>query len=222
MSDIFAAEDIISRIENHEHYGSCLSSDDYNNFRDDCSKIHRIRDCYNGFEEKESKLINSLNNEKKGNLQLENKRQTANNEKKNVENHLNKEFEGIKKETEIKLKNIKNSYENTKSKKKNEIKSLDTEIKKLSNIIEKLKKEYVQAIDFKKKEELNKIINEYRMKLIQYKNMKEIEKTTKENEYLIAKKTLETQKEIEFNDLKMKFELVQKIISMIKNKSLNN
>ena len=74
--------------------------------------------------------------------------------------------------------------------KKNEIKSLDTEIKKLSNIIEKLKKEYVQAIDFKKKEELNKIINEYRMKLIQYKNMKEIEKTTKENEYLIAKKKI--------------------------------
>ena len=77
MSDINATEEIISQIENHEHYCSCLNGYDYNKFKDDFSKIRRIRDCYNGFEEKEINLINALKNEKTKNSELENKKQIA-------------------------------------------------------------------------------------------------------------------------------------------------
>ena len=67
MSDIYAAEQLISRIENHEHYGPCLNGYDYDKFKDDRSKIRRIRDCYNDFGEKERNLISALNNEKRKN-----------------------------------------------------------------------------------------------------------------------------------------------------------
>ena len=53
----------------------------------------------------------------------------------------------------------------------------------------------------------------YELKLIRYKNEKEIEKTKKEDENSIAQKKLEKEKVIEFNELRNKSELVQKIIS---------
>ena len=43
-------------------------------------KIRRIGDCHNDFGEKKRNLISALNNEKRKNSELENKRQTVNNE----------------------------------------------------------------------------------------------------------------------------------------------
>ena len=215
MTDINATEEIISQIENHEHYCSCLNGYDYNKFKDDFSKIRRIRDCYNGFGEEEINLINALKNEKTKNSELENKKQIAQNKINNLKDSLNKELEEIKLENEIKLKEIKNNYEFIKLDKKCENELIDEDIENLNNIIETLKNKYNQIVYFKKKEELNKIRNEYKLKLIHYK-------IEKEYGILLAKKKLEAEKEIEFNDLKNKSELVQKIISMVKSICLNN
>ena len=71
-------------------------------------------------------------------------------------------------------------------------------------------------MDLKKKQKTNEIINDYKLKIINYENNKGIEKEKKENEKLIAKKELEREKQIEFNELRNKSELVLKIISMTK------
>ena len=54
---------------------------DYIKFKDDRSKIQWVKSCHNKFGEKERNLINALNNEKRKNSKLENKKQIANNEK---------------------------------------------------------------------------------------------------------------------------------------------
>lgn len=51
--------------------------------------------------------------------------------------------------------------------------------------------------------------------------MKELEKAKKEKEAEIKRKEFEAEKEIKFNEMKNKAELVQKIISMCKNIELN-
>ena len=75
-------------------------------------------------------------------------------------------------------------------------------------------------LDYKKQEELFKLKNEFKIKLIQYTNKKKLEKQEKEKEMEIKKKKFEADKAIEFNELKQKALLVQKIISSIKNISL--
>jgi hypothetical protein len=75
-------------------------------------------------------------------------------------------------------------------------------------------------VDYKKQEELFKLKNEFKIKLIQYSNKKKLEKQEKEKEKEIRQKKFEADKAIEFNELKQKALLVQKIISSIKNMSL--
>ena len=72
----------------------------------------------------------------------------------------------------------------------------------------------------KKKEELFKLTNEYKIILVHYINQKKLEKQKKETEDEIRQKKFESDKEIEFNELRQKSFLVQKIISSIKNISL--
>jgi hypothetical protein len=98
---------------------------------------------------------------------------------------------------------------------------MDLSISNLKEEISKLQDKFTEEIDLKKKEELFKITNEYKIKLIKYKNEKELENQKKENEYIIKKAQFEASKKIELEDLKNKAEFVQKLMFMMKNISLN-
>ena len=63
--------------------------------------------------------------------------------------------------------------------------------------------------------------NEYKLNLLKYKNMKELEKEENDKNEAIRIKEFEAEKEIKFNEMKNKAELVQKIISMCKNLEFN-
>jgi hypothetical protein len=104
---------------------------------------------------------------------------------------------------------------------KNQVERLDLDISYLNQEINKLKEKFNEEIDLKKKEEMFKISNEYKIKLIKYKNSIELENQRKQNEYLIKKTKFEAQKKIELEDLKNKSEFVQKLMFMMKNISFN-
>jgi len=97
---------------------------------------------------------------------------------------------------------------------------LDKEIDDLKTEIQLKEESLRNELDYKKQEELFKLKNEFKIKLIQYTNKKKLEKQEKEKEMEIKKKKFEADKAIEFNELKQKALLVQKIISSIKNISL--
>ena len=63
--------------------------------------------------------------------------------------------------------------------------------------------------------------NEYKIKLLKYTNLKKLEKQEKEKENEIKQKKFEADKAIEFIELKRKADLVQRIITMYKNISIN-
>ena len=71
-----------------------------------------------------------------------------------------------------------------------------------------------------KKKILLELNNEYKIKLLKYKNMKELETEKEKKDFEIKKKIFEAEKEIKFNEMKNKAELVQKIISICKNITL--
>ena len=97
---------------------------------------------------------------------------------------------------------------------------MDKEIDNLKTEIQLKEESLRNELDYKKQEELFKLKNEFKIKLIQYTNKKKLEKQEKEKEMEIKKKKFEADKAIEFNELKQKALLVQKIISSIKNISL--
>ena len=72
----------------------------------------------------------------------------------------------------------------------------------------------------KEKEELYKLENEYKIKLLQYTNKKKLEKQENDKENEVKQKQFEADKAIELMELKRKADLVQRIIIMYKNISL--
>ena len=90
---------------------------------------------------------------------------------------------------------------------------MDKEIDNLKTEIQLKEESLRNELDYKKQEELFKLKNEFKIKLIQYTNKKKLEKQEKEKEMEIKKKKFEADKAIEFNELKQKALLVQKIIS---------
>lgn len=215
MSDILAAEDIISKIKNNEHY-NCFSKNEYKQeFDEECGKVIRIRECYYDLEKKGDELIRLSKQEKNETELFKNKQIEKEKELKIFKNNLKKNNEIVKKEYDNQINEIKNNYNITIETIKNENILLDKDIENLKTEIDILEKKYMIENDNIKKEEQNKIINEYKLKLINYENEKKLEKIKKENEILLAKAEREKQKEIEFNELKNKAELVKKITGMV-------
>ena len=99
---------------------------------------------------------------------------------------------------------------------------INGDIFNLKKEIDELNIKNKEEIELKKNEKLYELKNIYKIKLIKYKNMKELEKKRKEKDLFIKQKEFEAQKEIEFNEMKNKSELVEKIIIMFKNISINS
>ena len=120
------------------------------------------------------------------------------------------------------INNLKKELQNDKLKIECELNQINEDISNLKKEIDELNIKNKEEIELKKNEKLFELKNMYKIKLIKYKNMKELEKKRKEKDLFIKQKEFEAQKEIEFNEMKNKSELVEKIITMFKNISINS
>ena len=226
MSKLYEAEYIRDKILSNCHYknSSCFSISSNYYYKEFCSKkdlLTKYRNLYNSFEPMKDDIIKRYNNIEYKKNELENNRKQYEKEFNNLKEKLTKEKEINHQQNENQLIQAKNNYDNKEMKFKNLVDSLDMNISNLNQEINKLNEKFNEEIDLKKKEELFKIANEYKLKLIQYKNSKELENQRKQNEYLIKKAQFKAKKKIELEDLKNKSEFVQKLMFMMKNISLN-
>ena len=226
MSKLYEAEKIRDQILGNRHYNKskCFSTSSNYYYNEFCSKrdlLTEYRNLYNSFEPMKNNIISRYNDIEYKKNELENNRKIYEKQFNNLEEKLTKEKEINHQQNENQLIQAKNNYDNEELYFKNLVERLDMDISNLNQEISKLNEKFNEEIDLKKKEVLFKIANEYKLKLIQYKNSKELENQRKENEYLIKKAQFEAKKKIELEDLKNKSEFVQKLMFMMKNISLN-
>ena len=133
------------------------------------------------------------------------------NEKRNIQKYIKYNKEEIELKKNEKLFELKNMYK---------IKLIEYRKNKvgLSSGEKSLSRDFKDDLDYKIKKIKKKIKSINR----QNKNMKELEKKRKEKDLFIKQKEFEAKKEIEFNEMKNKSELVEKIITMFKNISINS
>ena len=222
MANIYICEKIKNRIENNSHYGECFNGDVYKAF---CSKRQDLRACRNCYDEVINTEIQLINrNNKKQNLekQINDLKATTDMEYKNTVEKYKNEEEIKSLEYDNEIENIKKSSEINTVQNEKELKLLDEDISNLKVEIEQLKIRYEKEVDYKKKNKLNEIKNEYKLKLIKYQNKKEKEKEKREADWEIKKKEFNCQKELEINDMKNKSLLAQKLMLIFKTTLLNN
>ena len=217
----FSAECLRSSIKNHSHYGPCLNGSRYDYFRKKSNEL----DTYIGIDSKGYKLKEEIIKE---NNVLKIKEKEASFSRELVD----KKYEKIKEELDLeekyenkyyekKLQNLEEQKKNEKNSALNKIKELDADIKNLKEIIEELGKKDTEEEDWKKEEILNKLKNEYELKLDRYKYEKEYEKIKKEEKIKEMKKKIEIDKIIEFKELRTSSEFVDKLIYCIKINNFN-
>jgi hypothetical protein len=159
----------------------------------------------------------SVNKNKNLEKEIDNIKQTKEIEYKNtLINYSNKEM-AISIDIKNKIDNIINVNKINKINIENQSKLLDEEITNLKIKIDKLKELYEKEIDYKKKNKLNEIHNEYKLKLIKYQNEKEKEYERKAANFEIEKKEFDAKKELELNDMKNKALFSQKLMAIFKN-----
>ena len=221
MSLIYEAESLKGRIESHYHFSKCLNGYERDTFNSKANDLNKCVNCHKELKSTEIQIINAYN--EKNNLEKE-KNNLKINAEKEIENTKKKiEYDIIikEKENENTLNDQRNIYNNNQIKKKNELIQLDLDIENLKKEIKEIEEKKNNEFNLKKKEELYKLSNEYKIKLIKYENQKRLEKQEKENLIEIKKKKFEADKEIKLSELKQKANLVQKIISIYKNISLS-
>ena len=223
MAQIVETENLKAKIISHRHYNDkCLPEYIVNDFSENVYKIGFFRHLFDELKNTERDIIKLQLDKKNIEQELNNLKIVIDKDLNNEKIKLNNMEEMYIKEKENNLLKIKNEYNNSELKSNYDVEILDKEIENLKKEIQ-LKEEALKIeIDYKKQEELFKLKNEFKIKLIQYINTKKLEKQIKEKENEIRQKKFESDKEIEFNELKQKSLLVQKIISTIKNISLNN
>ena len=221
MAQIIEAENISSSIQFHSHINEkCLPVHEINNFRDKKFKLDKCKNYYDEIKDIEKDIIKSELDKKNIENELKNLKSVSDKDIDNIKLKLNNTEEIYLKEKENNINILKDNYNNFELKNKYDIESLDKEIDDLKTEIQLKEESLRNELDYKKQEELFKLKNEFKIKLIQYTNKKKLEKQEKEKEMEIKKKKFEADKAIEFNELKQKALLVQKIISSIKNISL--
>ena len=218
---IYEAKSIESKIMNNSHYSNCFNGSDYNSFCEKRNKLDRIRKCYDNIIYYEKNIIeedyNYKNKEKDLSNQNELFRRNLEIEKKNNNNRLDIEEKNLQNE----LNKLEKEFELYKTKFDCDLQQINEDISNIKKVNIELKSKKDAEIELLKKEKLFELKNEYRLKLLKYKNMKELEKELNEKNEEIKRKQFEAEKEIKFNEMKNKAELVQKIIAICKSIQLN-
>ena len=223
MAQIIEAENLKLKIQSHQHFNDqCLPEYMVTNFYESKYKLERCRFYYDDLKNTEKDIIKLELDKKNIDQELNNLKVVNDKDINNLKLKLNNEEEIYTKEKENNLISFKNNYNNNELKSKYDVEALDKEIENLKTEIQLKEESLKYQIDYKKQEELFKLKNEFKIKLIQYTNKKKLEKQEKEKDLEIRQKKFEADKAIEFNELKQKALLVQKIIGSIKNISLNS
>ena len=217
----FSAQCLRSSIKNHSHYGPCLNGSRYDYF---CKKSNEL-DEYIDIDSKGYKLKEEIIKENNV-LKIKEKeasfsRELVDKKYVKIKEELDLEEKYENKYYEKKLQNLEEQKKNEKNSALNKIKELDADIKNLKEIIEKIRKKNIEEEDWKKEEILNKLKNEYELKLDIYKYEKEYQKAEKEEKIKEMKKKIEMDKIIEFKELKANSEFVDKLIYCIKFNNFN-
>ena len=216
MSYIQECEIIKNKIISHPHFNTCLFDNDYDIFFKTQEELEKIKNCYENAINIEKEIIDEyhhkINKENELYNLIELTTEIYNNECKKLDNNVEINL----KRNESNLNIYENEFNVIQLTQKNKLNQLDQDIINLKEAIEELKKKYNSEIEIKKKEIRNKLSNKYKIELLRYSNQKEMENQMKENEMMIKKYEFEMKKEIELNELKMKAELVKKIIACTK------
>lgn len=222
MANIYNCERIKDRIMNHSHYGNCFNGNVYDTFSSKRENLRKCREYYDEAINTEREIINSNYRNKNLEKNINNLKTISKTKYENTEQKYKAEEETASLEYENKIQSIIKSSEIDKIQNDNLLNLLDIDISNLKLEIDKLKDKFVKEVDYKKKNILNEIKNEYKLKLIKFQNLKEKEKEKREAEMEIEKKEFETQKELEINDMKNKSLLAQQLMIIFKTTLLNN
>jgi hypothetical protein len=222
MANIYNCERIKDRIMNHSHYGNCFNGNVYDTFSSKRENLRKCREYYDEAINTEREIINSNYRNKNLEKNINNLKTISKTKYENTEQKYKAEEETASLEYENKIQSIIKSSEIDKIQNDNLLNLLDIDISNLKLEIDKLKDKFVKEVDYKKKNILNEIKNEYKLKLIKFQNLKEKEKEKREAEMEIGKKEFETQKELEINDMKNKSLLAQQLMIIFKTTLLNN
>lgn len=222
MTSIYTCEQIKKRIENHSHYYSCFNGDVHQNFNTNKNLLSNYKNSYDRMIDLKNRIINSNYEYKNNSQQLNNIEQTSKLNYENMKSKYQKEEELTKLQNESEIEEIIKQNELKKIQTQNNITLLNTEIENLKIEINKLKEQNDIDIDYKKKTILNKIKNDYKLKLVKFKNEKEKEKERAIASYEIKKKNFEIQKELEINKMKNLSLIIQELIAIFKTNALNN
>lgn len=222
MSHIYHSLELQKRIEKHSHYINCLRGEDYTKFCTKREQLEKYQNIYEQMKNSKEDLIN-LNYEYKNKIQQYNNLEHASNIKyENDRKSFEEEERLLALNNQNKIQEIIKQNELNKIQINNKINSLNEEINNIKVLIDNLKTQNDMDIDYKKKTILNKIKNDYKLKLVKYQNEKEKEKTRAMALYEVKKKNFEVQKEVEINKMKNISLVVQEIIAILKTTSLNN
>ena len=222
MSNIYEATSLQNKIQNNSHFDTCFKNSYYYSFCNKKNELNRIKQCYDNNIEYEKLIIEENYKKKSKENELNNNRDLNKKELEYKKIQYSNEEEVKKQYYENLINNLKKELENDKLKIECELNQINEDISNLKKEIDELNKKNKEEIELKKNEKLFELKNMYKIKLIKYKNMKELEKKRKEKDLFIKQKEFEAQKEIEFNEMKNKSELVEKIITMFKNISINS
>lgn len=222
MTSIYTCEQLQRRIENHSHYYSCFKGDVQQSFNSYKDLLSNYKYSYERMTDLKNRIINSNYEYKNKTQKLSNIEQTSKLNYENEKTKYQKEEELTKLKNESEIEEIIKQNELKKIQTQNNITLLNTEIDNLKIEINKLKEQNDIDIDYKKKTILNKIKNDYKLKLVKFQNEKEKEKERAIALFEIKKKNYEIQKELEINKMKNLSLIIQELIAIFKTNSLNN
>lgn len=222
MSNIYYCEQIKRRIENNPYFNTCFKGDILSNFSSQSDILVKCRKCYDNITEIKNDIIN-VNYDNKINekaikemeiismtrYEIIKKKYENDEEKEALDNEIN--IEKINQENELK----RQEYENN-------IKIIDNEINNLKMEIDKLKEQDEKELNNHKKIILNKIKNEYKLKLVKYQSEIKKQFSRAVAQDAVRRKNFEVKKELEKNDLKNRALLIQELIAILKSTLLNN
>ena len=221
MAQINEAESLKVKIERHQHFDKCLEYNAKNEFYKKRNELNNIRNNFNDLKSIEIDIINAIHNKTNSEKELNNLKAISEKDLENLKIKLDYMEEINLKKNESELSNLKDSYNNFQLEKKYNLEQLDKEISNLKIEIDAKKESLNSELDLKKKEEIYKLNNDYKIKLLQYTNKKKLEKQMKEKENEVKQKQFEADKAIEFIELRRKADLVKRVIVMYKNISLS-
>lgn len=209
-----------NHISNHSHFGPCLNGNKYSYYLQKSNDLDNCIDITDKALKLKEKIIENNNNLKIKKQEQSQSEELSNKKYESMKVQFEKEEDLERKKNDEYLKGFEEKNKNNKKKAKNTLKELEKEIENLKDNIHELGSQKDWEIKKKQEELLNRLEHDYEMQLDQYKFQKELQKLKEEARIRELEEEWKNQKEIEFNELREKAKLINKLIYSFK--ILNN